>query len=212
MGLQAWRGWVALGLGLMGWGWSLPALSAERVVFRYSGFERSLSVEELTHFAETGELSSNLSHYVNRTDKDPADLQRALVRPVPMRLVFLDAALNSWVGEMLLDRMGEVIRTPGDQANREALRAALILSASDDDAISLIEVIQHYPTQEVYVEGDRLVDTYYQLSRWSDRAQEFMDMVERLQRINTERSTPNTPSTELPQPSPTQSPRTRPDR
>ncbi|TVQ20077.1 MAG: alpha/beta hydrolase [Leptolyngbya sp. DLM2.Bin15] len=162
-------------------GWGMPAaIAAERIVFRYAGFERSLSVQELTTFAETGELSSNLAHYANRTDKDPDDLRRALVRPIPMRLVFLDAALNSWVGEMLLDRVGQTIHTSSGEANQQALRAALILSASDDDAITLLEVIQNYPTEEVYVDGENLLTTYYQVSRWSDRAQELFEMVERL--------------------------------
>lgn len=162
-------------------GWGMPdAIAAERIVFRYAGFERSLSVEELAAFAETGELSSDLEHYTNRTDKDPEELQRALVRPIPMRLVFLDVALNSWVGEMLLERVGQTIHTSSGEANQEALRSALILSASDDDAISLIEVIQAYPTEEVYVDGENLLETYYQVSRWSDRAQELYEMMERL--------------------------------
>lgn len=60
--------------------------------------------------------------------------------------------------------MGYSIHTSSNQANRQALRSALVLSANGDNKVSLIEVIQNYPTSEVIVEGERLVRTYNQLS------------------------------------------------
>jgi hypothetical protein len=171
---------AGLGIGL-GMSAVVPsAIAAEQVVIHYLMFERSIAVEDLATFAETGELSNDLERYVEQTGKDPEALQNALNRTVPMRLALLDLTLNTFLGELLLDEVGQLIRTPSDTANREALRSALVLSAADDDAISVIELVENYPTSEVHLEGDRIVDTYYAVSLWSDRAQELFDVFETL--------------------------------
>jgi hypothetical protein len=43
------------------------------------------------------------------------------------------------------------------------MRAALVLSASEDNNISILEIAQNYPTQEVYIDGNRLSETYAQI-------------------------------------------------
>jgi hypothetical protein len=76
----------------------------------------------------------------------------------------LDRVLNSFLGDAILDQMGDFVHTPSGEADREAMRSALILSASDDNRISLIEVIQNYPTREMHVNGNRIVATYRQIA------------------------------------------------
>ncbi|WP_292789839.1 alpha/beta hydrolase [uncultured Nostoc sp.] len=46
---------------------------------------------------------------------------------------------------------------PSQRADRQALRAALLLSASQDRLVSLIEIIKNYPTNELEVEVDGVV-------------------------------------------------------
>ena len=142
------------------------ALGAEKVIMRASVFELSISLDELQNFAETGEVSASLRD-VFRTAKVNRQIARqALTQPVPMNLLVLDRTLNSPLGEAWLDEMGKIVHTRVNQANREALRAALILSASKDNQISLLEVIENYPTSEVLVQADRLASAYQQLSRF----------------------------------------------
>lgn len=78
--------------------------------------------------------------------------------------VLLNRLLTSQIGNILLDEISQAVRAPSRQANNQALRSALIISASGDRQITLIETLQNYPTSEV-VEGDRLENTYYQLRR-----------------------------------------------
>ena len=77
--------------------------------------------------------------------------------------------LKTTVGEVLLDRVSEVIHTPDNLANRQALRSALVMSALPDGNITLIETLQNYPTPDVHVEGDRLAEVYGFLSRLAAR-------------------------------------------
>nr|WP_104905840.1 alpha/beta hydrolase [Nostoc sp. 'Lobaria pulmonaria (5183) cyanobiont'] len=66
-----------------------------------------------------------------------------------------------------------VISTPSQRANRQALRAALVLSANQDGQVSLIEIIKNYPTNEVEVDGDRLQGAYRQLRRLQTSLQDL---------------------------------------
>ncbi|MBW4512227.1 MAG: alpha/beta hydrolase [Scytonematopsis contorta HA4267-MV1] len=144
------------------------ALAAERVVFTYGIFQQSLSVDELVTFAQTGETSSSIRYYLNQTRQDPQSIRNTLTRELSVTPVTLDRTLNSRIGQYLLDQISYSIRTRSNQANRQALRSALIISASKDNQVSLIEVIQNYPTSDVIVEGDRIVRTYNQLSIIAD--------------------------------------------
>lgn len=152
----------------------LKAKAAEEVVLRYSALERSISVDELTTLAETGEVSPELNSYLKTAGQKPERLRNLLTRTVAVSVVPLDHVLNSPLADPLLDQVGGIVHTSSDQANREALRSALVLSASDDSKISLLEVIQKYPTQEVYVNGNRLVAAYRQIADFSDHLNDIL--------------------------------------
>lgn len=132
------------------------ALAADQVVLKYLIFRESLSVEELTTFAETGELSTSLRINFALARQDPKLIRSNLTEPVKVNPVFLDRVLNSPIGNVVLDEVSQVIHPPSRRANRQALRSALVISASRDREITLIEVIQNYPTAVVEVEGERL--------------------------------------------------------
>lgn len=141
------------------------ALAAEQVVLKYRIFRQSISVEELSTFAETGELSTSLRVNLALARQDPKVIRRYLTESVAVNPVVLDRVLNSPVGNLILDEISQAIHTPSRRADRQALRAALVLSAARDRNISLIEVIENYPASAVEVDGDRLERAYLQLRR-----------------------------------------------
>ncbi len=143
---------------------AIPSYAADSVLLKYSIFRETISVPELTTFAETGELSSSLKGYLNKVNKNPEDLRKVLTDKIAIDGVMLSKILNSIAGEWLLDQVSEVIHTPSNRASRQALRSALVTSALPDNQIQLIEVLENYPTSEVHVEGDRLVETYQLVS------------------------------------------------
>lgn len=151
------------------------ANAAEQVVLKYRIFRQSISVKELSTFAETGELSKSLRINLALARQDPKAVRQYLTQPVRVNVVLLDRVLNSPVGNVILDQIGQVIHTPSRRADRQALRAALVLSASRDGQISLIETIQNYPSSEVEVEGDRLESAYRQLRRLGGRLQDLLN-------------------------------------
>lgn len=147
------------------------AIAADSIVFRYGAFSETFSVQELTEFAQTGKQSSTVRYYLQRTNQDPESVRAALNREIPVRVTTLDRILNSPVGDVALDRLSRTIQTPVNTSNRQALRAALILSASTDNRLSLLELFQTYPTQQLYVDGRELISTYTQISELAQRIQ-----------------------------------------
>ncbi|MBD2465403.1 alpha/beta hydrolase [Oscillatoria sp. FACHB-1407] len=167
------------------WGWivgfasvgliATEAIAAERVVWRYRLLQGSLSVEELTALAETGEVSPALRSYFRLARRNPQQIRRVLTQETTVNPRVLDRVLNSPIGNVAIDQVSQAIHTPSQQANRQAMRSALVLSASDDSRISLIEVIQNYPTEEIYVDGDRLADAYQQIAGLQDRLNDLLN-------------------------------------
>ncbi|GAB1542761.1 hypothetical protein NUACC21_54350 [Scytonema sp. NUACC21] len=139
------------------------AIAAEKVILKYRVFRESLSVADLSSFAETGKPSSALSSHLASAGQDPQRVRKYLTEPVKVNLVILDKVLNSQIGNSVLDQLSQVIHTPSGKADRQALRSALILCANQDEKITLLEVIQNYPTSEVEVDGARLETAYRQL-------------------------------------------------
>jgi len=182
-----WTLFLAAGAGIVFY--SSAAVAAEKVVLKYSAIRMTLPVSELEIFAESGKMSPALEMLLGKAKKDPEAVRSSLTRGVKVSQSFLDRTLNSKVGEIILDEVGQVIRTPSGNANREALRDALVLSATNDNEITLLEAMKNYPTPEVYVEGDRLVEAYgklvalsEQLGGVSERLQDILNKI-RLPRL-----------------------------
>lgn len=95
-------------------------------------------------------------------------MRQTLTRPIKVDPILLDRVLNSPVGNTVLDQLGQAIQTPEGGAERQALRAALTLSAADG-TMTLIEILQNYPTKEVIVDGDRIEGAYRRLNDLIDR-------------------------------------------
>ncbi|MDJ0724128.1 MAG: alpha/beta hydrolase [Prochloraceae cyanobacterium] len=143
---------------------SQKARAAESVILNYGPFQEDISVRELSDLARNGRASRSLKAYLRMANRDPEDLQKLLTKKVKVDPIAASKFFNQLPGELLLDGVSQVIRTPSQRASRQSMRAALVGSALPDGEIQLIEVLENYPTQEVYVEGDRLVNAYNQIS------------------------------------------------
>lgn len=141
-----------------------PGLAAERVRLNYRGFSRTVPIRLLELLANSGESTGVLGGLLNQAGQNAGELRSILIRPLPADPVILDRSLNSRPGEWVLDYLGESIHTGTGEANRQALRSALVLSASGDRQITLLEVLQNYPTEEVVLEGDNIQAAYNRLA------------------------------------------------
>ncbi|MCT7951707.1 alpha/beta hydrolase [Ancylothrix sp. C2] len=155
----------------------LQANAAEKVVINAGIHQASIPLQDLQNFAETGEVSPALEDVLRVSQRDSEQTRKALTRQVPVDLLFADKALNHPLGGVLLDQISVVIHPPTTTANRVALRSAIVLSASEDNQVSLLEIIENYPSSELHVEGDRIVEASEKLGRLSEGMKEAMRRV-----------------------------------
>ncbi|GAB4345585.1 MAG: hypothetical protein OHK0047_38990 [Leptolyngbyaceae cyanobacterium] len=145
-----------------------PGQTANEVVFRYGIFRRRLAVAELTNFAKTGEQSRVLQKYLEMTNSDAESIRQILNQPVGIDRSTLNVALKNPAANLLLDELGHIIQTPDNkiQDNKEALREAVLTSASKDNQFTLLEVIQNYPGDEIHLDVKRAIRTYNTVSKF----------------------------------------------
>jgi hypothetical protein len=142
------------------------AQAADKVVVRYGILRQSLSVAELTAFAEKGEMSRKVERYLNMSKSDPAEIRQILTKPITISAGTLTTALNNPLGDRMLDELGLMIQTPKNEGNRDALRTAVTQSATKDNQISILEIIQNYPADEIHLDAKRIIKTYNTLAKY----------------------------------------------
>lgn len=144
---------------------SARADAADSVVLKYRFLRETVSVPELSTFAQTGELSTKLQFYLKLARREPDQFRRTLTQEIKVNPILLSRVLNSPIGEVMLDQASQVIHTPTNRADRESLRGAIVSSALPDSQITLIEILENYPTPDVHVEGDRIVEVVQKISQ-----------------------------------------------
>jgi predicted dienelactone hydrolase len=160
VGLSALKPWLkATCLGLSSLVITLlagPSLAAERLIISYGILERSIAIEDLEYFAETGDLTPQLAAYNNRIRLEPDRLEQIrgwLTTPADLDSIAVAQFLYTEQGKLLLKQLTQVIQTPSRQAGFPALRSALILAAADETAeFTLLNVLRQYPTAAIRVD------------------------------------------------------------
>ncbi|MEO1095093.1 MAG: alpha/beta hydrolase [Cyanobacteria bacterium J06638_28] len=147
---------------------AVPARSADAIFFDYGLFGRSLPVSSLETFIENGTVDADLAPYLELI---PADKQQqfrqdlstpvtALGADIPVDVsnpFVLSQLLYTPIGELVLDRVGELIQTEGRQNGRQAIRSAIILAAADPEGLSLINLIRFYPTGGIRLDLQKIL-------------------------------------------------------
>ncbi|WAL58098.1 alpha/beta hydrolase [Thermocoleostomius sinensis] len=134
-----------------------PATAAEELVVTYGAFQASFTLRDLERLANTGDVSNSIGFYLELAGVAPEDLRAALTTEVKVSHHLLDNLLNTEGGEYVLSEITQVVHTPSRQANIQALRSAFIMAAKEDQQVSLLELLQHYPTRQVFVNGGNLI-------------------------------------------------------
>lgn len=156
-------------LAVAGLTFASQAKAADQVVLKYGVLERSIAVSDLENFAETGELTRPLRRYIRVSGESPDRIRQILTREFTVSPRLLDRLLNNPIGETALNQLSQAVYPPSGSADASALRSALVLSASNDDRITILEVVRNYPTPQVYIDGEQLVQVYGRLRDLRDR-------------------------------------------
>lgn len=131
------------------------AIASDKVILRYGIFSEDITNKQLEEFARTGDLDTPFGDFLRQNHSISLIIQHSLKQEIPINLVVLDKALNHPIGNFLLDYIGQIIQMPSGNAHKQAIRAALILSAQDNQ-LSILEVIKNYPDEQIIIDGEKL--------------------------------------------------------
>lgn len=124
-----------------------PVQAAEQLTFIVGPINRSITLNQLRNLVETGRAGGDLKTILKVAGQSPEEAGQFLTRRIPFNLVTAYRLLTSTPGEALLDKLGTVLAPRrSNDAGGEALRAAILLSLSDDNELSILELLEKYPT------------------------------------------------------------------
>ena len=152
---HAWTGFL---LSVLGWlvVSPSPAPAAEKIYISYGILERSIAVSSLEAYAKDGTIDDDLAIYAQYGDaKQLALLKRALVAQADVNLITVAQFLYTPQGEVLLKRLGQVIQPDSRDSGFKAIRAALILAASDPEGLTFLNVLRRFPTRSLRIDVAR---------------------------------------------------------
>lgn len=157
----------------------LPSRAAEAVYFDFRLLGRSVPTESLAHFAETGEADDHLAPFLRRlTPEQKEGVREALTASREVDLVRVSQWNYSPMGEDLLRFAGELIQTEGHLNGERAIRAALLAAAADGE-LSVIDVIEHFPTRELRFDLNQVITVVRQLEAEADQTLAVVEAVTR---------------------------------
>jgi predicted dienelactone hydrolase len=134
-----------------------PAPAAERVILTYGFAEISTSVESLRNYAERGEVDEALAPYLDFLSEAQRSQLRSVLQARPnIGPVSISQLLYSSIGNTVLRSLGDIIRTPSRRNGAKGLRGALVLAAAEPGGLSLLSVIDKFPSDTVRIDSPRI--------------------------------------------------------
>ncbi len=130
---------------------------SRKVVFAFGPVSRSFTIENLNRFAVTGKMPQQWKSYLKLAQIQPEEFRRLLIDQKPVNFLEIDNFLNSFLGEYALFQLGQLVYTPSQRANVQALRSSVTLSAADDEQISWLEILQNYPAQHLTIDAKKML-------------------------------------------------------
>jgi predicted dienelactone hydrolase len=138
-----------------------PVAAAERLTLRLGPIERSVQVDDLAEFAETGDIPASLRFYKPLlTDKVREVLNQHLQIDPNVGDKFLDELLASPDGEQLIAQL----RIAFPEVSAQQLRAALYIALHQGNGLSVISLLRAFPGENLTVDATAAASLALQLN------------------------------------------------
>lgn len=156
-----------------------PAWAADRITLSYGLLERSISIESLEVYAQEGKISEDLERYTRYlNDEQLTQLRQVLQTKAQLSPVAISQFLYTDQGEILLNRLGEVIRTESNLSGFYAMRSALIQAAAEPDGLTVINTLEQFPVNTIRLDLSRALRIFGDLETLIRQTQEAIALIE----------------------------------
>lgn len=126
--------------------------AAEKITFKFGPFSRSISMADLRQYAKNAEAPPELASLLNKMKSEQRDSQKkGLNTSLPFSVIQMDQLLRSEPGTRLLPQIAQLTFLPGG-SEELALRSALIGAAASDEGLTVLKILETYPTPNLTVD------------------------------------------------------------
>ena len=133
------------------------AIATKKIVIDIAGpISASIKVKDLQIFAETGETTKTISQALGISKVSPNTVRGLMTLEVGANVTNIARVLYSNLGQNVTTGIAEVVQTRHNYESDKALRSAIILAAADDNRISVLEVLEKYPTDEMHINVSKI--------------------------------------------------------
>ena len=136
------------------------AQSAEKIKIIYSIFSRTVTVDSLKTFAESGNSSKSLRKILNATGSSDEKIQSILNNKFEIPITIASKLVYSEIGNVFLNRLSSILHTPNTNDERTgmlALRSSVIKGLNTGNGkINLVSFFESYPTKTVILNVNAL--------------------------------------------------------
>ena len=136
------------------------AQSAEKIKIIYSIFSRTVTVDSLKTFAESGNSSKSLRRILNATGSSDEKIQSILNNKFEIPITIASKLVYSEIGNVFLNRLSSILHTPNtndERTGRLALRSSVIQGLyTGNGKIDLVSFFKSYPTKTVILNVNAL--------------------------------------------------------
>ncbi|MBD0269376.1 MAG: alpha/beta hydrolase [Cyanobacteria bacterium Co-bin8] len=180
-----------------------PSRAAERIQFFLGPFEPTIYVEDLEQFAATGQINQRFAPFANRLSASQLnELQTVLNSRFNLNQTTIGELAYSPVGVRLLRQLGQVVQTDNRLNGFSALRASVILAASDAEGLTIINLLRQFPLDTIQINYP-LLQQLIQENRQFFQARDRTVAALRAVALQEATSLPDAPSLNPRQPGPT---------
>jgi predicted dienelactone hydrolase len=155
-------------------------LAAERIVFTYEPLGKfPLEVNALETYVRDGKVTPELETYAKLLGQEQlAQLRELLQTRFTIDSTAVTNFAKSPVGEALLRRMGTIFETGTGTNGGRALQSALIAAASDRRGLTILRIIDEFPSQTLQVDLNQGLKMLGDLSDVLRRGSEIVAVIE----------------------------------
>ena len=134
--------------------------SAEKIKIIYSVFSRTVTVDSLKDFAESGNSSKSLRRILRATGSSDSEIQSVLNKNFEIPITIASKLVYSEIGNVILNRLSSILHTPNTNDERTgmlALRSSIIQGLyTGNGKINLVSFFESYPTKTVILNVNAL--------------------------------------------------------
>jgi len=141
-------------LGSLSFLFSGKAIAAERITLNVPPLGQFyIQVSDLENFIQTGEKSPELAFYLNRLPpKQVERLPELLSTQLELNPLSIAKFSNSTIGEAIIQNFGKGIRSKVNLNGFFALRGAIIAAAFDEKGLTIINLLEQFPLENIYID------------------------------------------------------------